>query len=671
MSQYSIEIQRAKSRQRKFYIVIATSLAMIGLVIMLGLGLGLMRSSAIVIFPEEARNHASLYLEKGSGFTLLGNVYSFSAEVSVLVAASGFKMVTHRFSPREDGSRIAVTLEPLPGKISAHNNVSDPDTRWYVDGKLISLSPDFSVELEAGTHRLLIDNPYHEPQELDVKLIRGEEKLLNFNLKPILGKLEIASTPAGAQVKVNAETVGQTPLILARSGGVYHVEVSSPDHETVFDDIEISNRKSHPSRNYRLEAKKGYLVISLSPNNGVLLVDGKKVSFLDRLKLEANKPHRLSYQKAGYFTETARIHLASGEEKILAIKLRPEKGKVEVVSRPKAEVWINSKPVGMTPVSIDLPAVAQKIELVRLGYRSYEKQVIPSSKATKKIDVVLKSEMQARLEQTKTHFTNESGMKFKLFKPGGISLGAPRHEKGQRANEFQRDIILQKPFFISLHEVTNSQYSQFKKGGAGAGNLPVTSINWEDAAAFCNWLSKKEGLSPFYLFSKGNYLGFNATSDGYRLPSEAEWEWLARKAGKMKQSKFVWGDDQVIPPNSGNFADETVRGKAKFYVPNYNDGFAKLAPVGSYAADKIGLFDLAGNVSEWVHDFYSLVPPRQNGVEYDPLGAKVGSNHVVKGANWNSGTLTELRASFREGMLGGREDIGFRVARYLYGAVNE
>jgi formylglycine-generating enzyme required for sulfatase activity len=262
-------------------------------------------------------------------------------------------------------------------------------------------------------------------------------------------------------------------------------------------------------------------------------------------------------------------------------------------------------------------------------------------------------------------------MKFKMFKPDRVFMGAPRHEKGQRANEFQREVVLEKPFYVSLHEVTEAQYSQFKKGGGGPGKLPVTSVSWENAAAFCNWLSDKEGIEPFYRFSNGRYDGFNAASDGYRLPSEAEWEWLARKAGRPKQTRFPWGDDQVIPPLSGNFADETARGSVEFYIPNYNDGFAKLAPVGSYNRDKGGLFDLAGNVSEWVHDYYSLVPPRKNAVEYDPFGATDGSNRVVKGANWRSGTLTELRASFREGAVEGREDLGFRVARYLYGGANE
>jgi len=100
-------------------------------------------------------------------------------------------------------------------------------------------------------------------------------------------------------------------------------------------------------------------------------------------------------------------------------------------------------------------------------------------------------------------------------------------------------------------------------------------------------------------------------------------------------------------------------------VPNYSDGHAGIAPVGSYPAEPSGLYDLTGNVSEWVHDAYSLVPPVGQTTELDPLGQNTGDTHTVKGSNWRSGTITELRASYRDGAKSGRDDIGFRVARYI------
>ena len=88
--------------------------------------------------------------------------------------------------------------------------------------------------------------------------------------------------------------------------------------------------------------------------------------------------------------------------------------------------------------------------------------------------------------------------------------------------------------------------------------------------------------------------------------------------------------------------------------------------MGQFPAESSGLFDLTGNVSEWVHDFYTLIPPDIKKVYFDPLGPEFGVVHVVKGSSWRSGTRTQLRASFRDGLNNKRNDVGFRIGRYLY-----
>jgi formylglycine-generating enzyme required for sulfatase activity len=127
----------------------------------------------------------------------------------------------------------------------------------------------------------------------------------------------------------------------------------------------------------------------------------------------------------------------------------------------------------------------------------------------------------------------------------------------------------------------------------------------------------------------------------------------------------------IIPPNTANIADEAAKGQMTFYVPNYNDGYVSVAPVGSFKKEFSGLFDMAGNVSEWVHDVYSVMPPMANTTVENPLGKQRGQSHVIKGANFRSGSITMLRPAFREGLTTGRDDVGFRIGRYLYGGKNE
>ncbi|MFW5426048.1 MAG: formylglycine-generating enzyme family protein, partial [Methylophagaceae bacterium] len=154
--------------------------------------------------------------------------------------------------------------------------------------------------------------------------------------------------------------------------------------------------------------------------------------------------------------------------------------------------------------------------------------------------------------------------------------------------------------------------------------------------------------------------------DGYRLLTEAEWEWLARKARKSTQSLFVWGNDYVIPKDTVNIADESANGSVKVFVSKYDDSFQGLAPVKSFTRETSGLYDQGGNVSEWTHDSYSIMPPKSGKVLNNPFDLTTSNSHVVKGANWRSGTITELRPSFKEGLINSRDDLGFRVGRYVY-----
>lgn len=324
--------------------------------------------------------------------------------------------------------------------------------------------------------------------------------------------------------------------------------------------------------------------------------------------------------------------------------------------------------MGTTPLQLSLNAVEQKITLSKQGFRSVEKIILPSSTSTKKINVSLVSEKTARLKEAPKTYTHKAGGQLKLFRPNEtFTMGAKRSEPGQRANEFIKKIKLSKPFYAGMTEVSNAEYQKFDAKQQGDAKKPVTNISWIDAALFCNWLSQQEGLNPVYRISNKQLKAININADGYRLLTEAEWEWLARKAGKKQQSTFVWGDDFVIPKNATNIADESASGQVKILVSKYNDGYPNVAPIKNFAQEDSGLYDQGGNVSEWTHDSYSIALPESGKVFIDPFDRSIAHSHVVKGANWQSGSITELRPSFREGLTQGREDLGFRIGRYVYG----
>jgi formylglycine-generating enzyme required for sulfatase activity len=121
-----------------------------------------------------------------------------------------------------------------------------------------------------------------------------------------------------------------------------------------------------------------------------------------------------------------------------------------------------------------------------------------------------------------------------------------------------------------------------------------------------------------------------------------------------------------MPPTqkSGNYADRSADGILTKVLNNYTDGYSISAPVGKFPASPIGLFDIGGNVAEWVNDRYG-VSSNSNGIDIDPVGPAEGQYHVIRGSGWRHASISELRFAYRDFGSRGRLDVGFRIARYV------
>ncbi|MCK5778791.1 MAG: PEGA domain-containing protein [Rhodospirillales bacterium] len=666
MSEFELGIKKARAKQRwAFFLGIG---ALIAAGVTIAAGFAVIGGTPIDVSPKDAQSKAKIVVEHGVAVAAGNVIYSFAESFDIAVSADGFQKLVRTIEPHEKGKAVTVSLTELPGKIIATTNPQSEASRWFLNDEPVLVGAIFDHDVPAGRHQIAVDNPYFEKVERSFDVGRGDTTNLEIPIAPVLGAVEIKTEPSEGSVKVDGQSIGNSPLNMELKGGKHTIVVEKDGYAPVETEVEVTNTERTIARKFFLKPLQATLTVAVAPSGGELLLGGRKIAPGQPISVDANAKYTVTYFKSGYLGARRSVKLKPGEATTLSINLERELGDVEIWSSPEADVYVGGKKIGKSPGKFSLPAVPLTVEIRKDGYRAVTKKIRPSSRKAISIRESLVPELAARLKESPDEYTNSVGLELKLFKPTSFEMGAPRHQLGQRANEFQKTVELKKAFYAAKYEVTNSQYRQFRKHHSGASNEPVSSIHWGEAAAFCNWLSAKEGLSPFYAIGNGGRATFNATADGYRLLSEAEWEWLARKAGKRNQTIFPWGDKSVVPSNAGNIADEAANGLTDFYVPNYSDGYAEVAPVGSFPAEASGLYDLTGNVSEFVHDYYSLQPPGPGETFVDPLGPRIGDTHVVKGSSWRSGTRTLLRAAYRDGLSNMRDDVGFRIGRYLYGA---
>lgn len=655
----SIEKARVKNR----WIVSVSTVSGLALVGAYLIWLFLVQGYQFLILPDGIRNATVIKVEQGLASVSGHRLYTLGGEVDVTVSAEKYISQTIRVDSRS-ASNIEVTLQPKPAKVEITTEPEYEDIDWYVDQTPMDTGAKLEIELAKGTHVVEARHRFFKPESMELVTDAGQQVSRVLNLTPIEGSLSINTVPTPSTIKLitpTGEKRVSAPYTVTSQGGSFPVQIHKEGFEPIDDVIEITYAQPNPIRNYRLSPLKGTLNLDVNPRTSTILLDGKPVA--SPIRLIANTPHQIKVQAPGYQTQSRTVTVQAGEENFLSMSLSVEFGKIQVNSSTSAQVFIGGKFVGDTSQILSLQTIPTELEFRKNGYRTVTKNVVPSVNKTQVIELAMLTEFDARRKEGKPLFATSLGIELQSVNGRAFEMGSPVNEPNRQRNEHQRSVDFSRRFWVSKHEITQAQFAAFKTGVAPT-SLPVTDITWHEAAMFSNWLSEKEGLIPFYIVNGDSVVGVRESAKGYRLPSEAEWEFIAKVNKRSAVTQYVWGNQDRLTDKQGNFADESMKGQQTFYLSDYQDGFVGKAPVGSYRAERGGFYDLDGNVREWVHDHYSLAPPTEDQLYLNYLGPTRGEGHVVKGASFQTGRLKNLRASRRESGVESASDIGFRIARY-------
>lgn len=628
------------------------------------------RAVTLVITPAaDTIQIETFHYELGGRYLMLPGEHRFTA------AKAGYHPLDVSFEVTSDPDQtFSFNLLELPGKLTVR---TEPDTvgEVFIDQVAVGTTPLNLDEVEPGLRDISIRTDRYLDYDTELTIQgRREENQLVAELLPAWANVSVSSEPADAEISVDGEPLGMTPGSVEILQGYRILTINKSGYKTYETNLEVIAGADQGLPPILLEKADGKVSIKSSPPGANVTLNGRYRGQTPlSIVLAPNTPYTLELTRAGYEPFTRSLNVKPEQDLSLNENLQPILGALRLSVEPASStVLINGVPQRTIDERIPLTAKPHEVRVTAPGYADYVATITPQPGTTQQLVIRLQTEAEAAAAAIPTTIETVVGASLNLIIPGSLEMGAGRREPGRRSNEIQKQVELTRAFYLGTTEITNLQFKQFDSGHDSGilgrallsdDDRPVVNVSWNNAALFCNWLSEQEGLPAAYENVDGLMRAVEPLNTGYRLPTEAEWAWASRYAGGPTPSRFPWGDTMPPIEVTANYADESAANMVPYHIEGYTDNYRGPAPVQTYAANEFGIYDLAGNVAEWIHDFYSLTIPR--GLLTDPTGPEPSDYHVIRGSSYKHGRFSELRWTYRDYGSAPRADVGFRIARYL------
>ncbi len=626
----------------------------------------LLATHVVEVSAAPADAEPTLAQKKGAMLIFGQRVFLYSAEGTVTASAEGFFPRDIAVSRSDEARRLPVRLEPRPGIVTIAVESAE-EFLVRVDGGIVGNAPELELELAPGMHVVTIRGPRIERFDEEIEVAgRGAAQTFTFAPVPTAPvatvEFRVAAEPSSARISIDGAVVGTGTYAGAVQPGRRAILIEADDFAPHRREIDVAaDAGAVDIGTISLSPLPARVAIRSNPAGATVLVNGdfRGATPLET-QLAAAGEHRLSVRKAGFHNVEEVLRPAPNARLERTYELTTVTYRARIATNLPAQIQINGRIVGNAPLTVDVMD-NDEIRAIAGGLAAKPIRVRPGAEGEREYAFELMRPGELAFESAALE-TTAAGIRLRKF--------APAHFDARESEQAPANMIeLSRAFYFAVFETTIGDYRGFDPSFAPGlpETRPATAVTWQDAAKFCNWLSAEAGLPPAYELGAA-FAKLDPDSLGFRLPTEAEWEAIARydfAAGRVRGRPNMWGSSPTIPRAFANVAGRELRAASTPFLPDFVDNHPGIAPVGTYPPNFNGIHDLGGNVSEWVHDYYRSGPFMPD-VAKDPLGPRTGTDRVVKGANHLSADRAALSPGYRTFAANRSDTVGFRVARWIH-----